>query len=79
MVSGAVAPSSSFNKPNFDDWRITVYTGDKMWSGTDSMVYVQVHGEIDSQIFQVIRSILLFQFYFVHLLSELSNTKINYW
>lgn len=53
MVSGAVAPSSSFNKPNFDDWRITFYTGDKMWSGTDSMVYVQVHGEIDSQIFQL--------------------------
>jgi len=52
MVSGTILPSS-FNKPNTDEWRITFYTGDKMWSGTDSMVYIQVHGEIDSQIFQV--------------------------
>lgn len=52
MVSGTILPSS-FNKPNTDEWRITFYTGDKMWSGTDSMVYIQVHGEIDSQIFQL--------------------------
>jgi len=49
MVYGANTPLSSSTDP----WRLIFYTGDKMWSGTDSMVYVQIHGRIDSQIFQL--------------------------
>ena len=26
------------------DWKITFYTGDKVWSGTDSIVNVQIYG-----------------------------------
>ena len=48
MVCGASTPLSST-----EPWRLIFYTGDKIWSGTDSMVYVQIHGNIDSQIFQL--------------------------
>ena len=49
FISGA----STVYKSN-DDWNIKFYTGDKVWAGTDSLVYVQVHSStMDSQIFQL--------------------------
>jgi len=49
FISGASTPF----RPA-DDWKLTFYTGDKIWAGTDSQVYAQVHGTSgDSPIYQL--------------------------
>jgi hypothetical protein len=51
----SASPSSSFaNKASEQEWKITFYTGSKIWAGTDSIIYVQLHGTTgDSRIIQI--------------------------
>ena len=49
-----VLMSAEAGKLDEPEWKAIVYTGSKIWAGTDSLVYVQVHGALgDSRLVQL--------------------------
>lgn len=51
LVMMSAAEAGKLDDP---DWKVIVYTGSKIWAGTDSLVFVQVHGALgDSRLMQL--------------------------